>query len=618
MYGYSGKILRVNLTDNKISVEPLLQELVDNYIGGRGFVAKIIYDEVPAKADPLGVENKLVVATGPLTGQPLPGSGRTHFGIISPATGIYGDANMGGHFGPELKYAGYDILVVEGGSSKPVYLYINNDLVELRDATEYWGLGCFEAEERLKKNLGEEFKIALIGPAGEKLVKYACISHDFGRQAGRTGVGAVMGSKMLKAIAVRGTNRIPLANPRQVLEIAHQMYRAIAAKQPEATNWTTYGTAGIVDWSNRMGTFPTRNFQSGYFESADNINGSSIKERIFVNHKGCMGCPIPCGKYSKVSREGRDYYVEGPEYETAAMVGGNCAVPGVEEVAYLNWVMDDLGLDTISTGNVLAFVMECVQRGFLTVEQLGGMLSFGDVNGAARLCKMIAAREGIGDLLAEGVKYVSQKLGPETESFAIHVKGLEISGYEPRSTPANLLAYMTCDIGGHHSRGWAATYDFALGRMELVGKAEKVVELQHIRPAFDNLGVCRLHWVEVDFELDFYPEMLDAVTGKPLTWDDMKKVAERVWNVTRAIALRRVPGFGRKDDMPPSRFFTEKLPDGASKGLGVSLADIETLLNKYYEERGWDYNGVPTAAKLYELGLEYIVKDLAASGIEAN
>lgn len=614
MYGYAGNILRVDLTSRKVSKEPLPQWLVDEYVGGRGFVARIILDEVPPGTDPLGPGNKLVMAAGPLTGLPLPGTGRTHFAILSPATGGYGDSNMGGHFGPELKYAGYDVLIVEGRAEKPSYLFIDDGRVEIRAAEELWGLGAFRTEERLKAEVGEEFKVAVIGPAGENLVKFAAIAHDYGRQAGRTGVGAVMGSKNLKAIAVRGTGAVPLAQPRKLLEISHRVYRDIS-QRPGSAAWTEYGTAGIVPWANGQGVMPTRNFQGGWFDRADQIDGKALREKIFVNHKGCMGCPIPCGKYSRVTLNGNYHYVEGPEYETLSLVGTNCAVDSIEGVAYLNWLLDDLGLDSISGGSLMAFTAECFERGILDEERLGGPVHFGDVNSLGRIAQMIAYRQGIGDLLAEGVRTAARSIGPAAEKLAIQIKGLEVSGYEPRSTPAMLLAYMTCDIGAHHNRSWAVTWDFALGRMEVKGKADKVIDQQHVRPTFDTLGVCRLHWVEVGFELENYPEMLEAVTGRARTWDELKLVGERVWNTTRAIFLLHVPGFGRKDDMPPERFYTEKLPDGPGKGMGVTLDQVEALLDDYYAQRGWDRNGVPTAGKLEQVGLAPLAGRLRGVGV---
>ncbi|MGD9182459.1 MAG: aldehyde ferredoxin oxidoreductase N-terminal domain-containing protein, partial [Desulfobacterales bacterium] len=341
MFGYAGTILRVDLSNAAVQKEPLSDSLVQNFIGGRGFVAKMLYDEIPPGIGPFDSENMLIIATGPLTGHFLPASGKTHFGTKSPATGGYADSNMGGHFGPHLKYAGYDVLVITGKAQRPSYLFINDDTVEIRPAAGFWGQGSLTAEKNFKDHLGDDCQIITIGPAGENLVRYACISHDFGRQAGRTGVGAVMGSKNLKAIAVKGTGSISVADLKAAYAKGKEAYQKVKAK-PGFEGWTPEGTAGITNWTNEVGVFPTRNFQTSHAGHYKNINGKAILDRLKITDKGCFGCPTPCGKYGHTQTPSGSAYVEGPEYETIALFGGNCVLKTIEEVAYANYLCDEL------------------------------------------------------------------------------------------------------------------------------------------------------------------------------------------------------------------------------------------------------------------------------------
>lgn len=624
--GYAGRILRVNLSSGQLKKEPLPEELAEKYLGGRGFVARILYDELPPNVDPLGEENMVVVATGPLTGHFLPGSGKTHFGTKSPASGGYGDSNMGGHFGPALKYAGYDVLVLTGKAAEPSYLLIEDEKVEIRSADAYWGQGAITAERLLKSELGDDFQIITIGPAGEKLVKFACISHDFGRQGGRTGVAAVLGSKNIKAIAVKGTGSIPVFDVERLYQKGKEAYRAIFAK-PGFKGWTPEGTAGITNWVNEVGAFPTRNFQTSYAEHYREINGRAIVEKLKITDKGCFCCPTPCGKYGFAKTKSGSAYVEGPEYESIALLGGSCLLQTIEEVAYANYICDELGLDTISAGGVAAFAIECYEKGILTAEQIGREVSFGDLDSVVYLLKKMAGREGIGDLLAEGVKIASHRLGQGSEEFAIHVKGLEWSGYECRNAPGMMLAYMTADVGAHHNRAWALGHDVGgsgasvhdlitsggtgerMPKAHIKGKSAKVIELQHIRPLFDAMGICRLQWVEIGFEVEHYEEIFYLITGNKKSWDDLLKISERIWHLTRAFSVREIPGFGRSYDYPPARFYREPIPTGPNQGYYLTKEDLDMLLDEYYQARGWDKNGIPTLATLERVGLEDIARD---------
>jgi aldehyde:ferredoxin oxidoreductase len=525
------------------------------------------------------------------------------FAAKSPASGGYGDSNMGGHVAAEMKYAGYDVIILEGAAAKPSYLYIKNDRVEIRDADFLWGKGAIEAETALKQELGEEFQISTIGPAGEKGVVFACVSHDFGRQAGRTGIGAVLGSKKVKAIAIRGTGAIPLADADRAISIGKEMFE-VSFASPQLKEWQRYGTATTVRWANSIGAFPTRNFQTGYMEGYESLSHEVMRQDIVINDKACFVCPMACGKYSHTKKAGYDAYVEGPEYETSALIGGNCGLRDVRDVAYANYVCDELGLDTISTGGAIGFAMECFEKGIITEKDTGGIQPrFGSIDAVVALARKIAHREGIGNVLADGVRKASQRLGGGSERFAIQVKGLEWSGYESRGAPAMMLSYMTADIGSHHNRSWAITYDIAMGRDVMDGKARKVVELQHIRPTFDMLGVCRLPWVELDFDLAWYPKTIGAVSGQALGWDDLMLASERVWNLTRLFSMKHIPGFGRKDDLPPARLYEEPVPDGPTAGRIITREQMDQLLDEYYDLRGWDREGHPTPDKLAQLGL---------------
>ncbi len=611
--GYMGKLLEIDLTERTSSTRSTPEDLKRDYVGGRGFVAKLLWDSVPKGAHPFSPENVVVMAPGPLGGTYLPASGKVHMGTKSPASGGYGDSNMGGMFAPEVKYAGYDGIVIRGKATSPVIVVIDDDKVTVEDAAGVWGKGAITSEAALKKRLGEDFQIAVIGPAGENLVKFACVSHDFGRQAGRTGVGAVMGSKNLKAVAVRGTKSIPLADPEAAIAKGKEMF-AICFSKPGFKTWTPYGTAEVVDWVNKVGAFPTRNFSSSYFEGHKGINGQALIDRIWINDKGCFCCPTPCGKYSKASTALGEILVEGPEYETIALLGGNVALDKIEEVAYANAVADELGLDTISGGNVAGFAIECFLKGLLTEEEVGRKLAWGDLESVVYLLEIIAKREGIGELLSEGVRTAAEKIGGGSQKFAIHVKGLEWSGYESRWSPSMMLSYMTCDVGAHHNRSWAVTYDVAVGRDGLEGRADKAIELQHIRPMFDILGLCRLQWVEIGFELENYGEIFPMITGMEYSLEDLYKVAERVWHLTRAFSAREIEGFGRAYDYPPARFMEEPVPDGPAEGRYIPLDSINILLDDYYAKRGWTAGGIPTTEKLASMNLSFVAEELERAG----
>jgi aldehyde:ferredoxin oxidoreductase len=606
MNGYGGKILRVNLTTGKISKEPTPAQVALDFIGGRGFGAYFLYKEVPQGAEPLGPDNKLIISSGPMSGLMIPGAGKCDFTTKSPLTGGYASASMGGHFTAEIKYAGLDSIILEGISPKPVYLFIDDEKIELRDAAEIWGKGTIEVEKQFKEKFGEEFQIAVIGPGGENVVPYACINHDFGRQAGRGGVGAVMGVKKIKAIVIHGTKSIPVADTQSYRQAGKALYKACKDASFLA-EWTRYGTTVVTSWCDEVGALPTRNFSAGSFEDGKNLYAPVMREKIVITDKGCFGCPSPCGKYSRSKKYGS--YVEGPEYETIGLMGSNLGISDIEAVAQANLLADDAGIDSISAGNAIGWAMECYEKGIFTKADTDGLdLKFGNIEATFDLIGKIARKEGLGALLAEGVKRASKKVGKGTEKFAIHVKGMEQSAYATHNATAMLLAYMTCDVGAHHNRSWAITYDLQVGRDLVVPeKVARVIWLQNFRPMFDVLGGCRLQWVELGIDRDLYVPTLEAVTGVYRTWADFEKVGERIWNLTRVFWARENEGFGREWDMPAPRFYEEAPTSGATKGQITKLEDVNRLLDMYYEQRGWNVDGLPTPERLAELNLSELV-----------
>jgi len=633
LYGYAGTILRVDLSRSRIQKEPLPADMAEKYLGGRGFVARMLFDEISPGVDPDSGDNIFIAAAGPLTGHFLPASGKTHFGTKSPAIGGYADSNMGGHFGPAMKYAGYDVLVLTGKADEPSYLFIEDDRVEIRPAKKYWGQGSLTSERMLKDDLGDDFQVITIGPAGERKVRFACISHDFGRQAGRTGIGLVLGAKNIKAIAVKGTGSLPVFDIEGAYAKGKEAYKKVREK-PGFKGWTPEGTAGLTNWANEVGVFPTRNFQTSHAGHYKNINGKAILDRLKITDKGCFGCPTPCGKYGHTRTKLGTAYVEGPEYETIALFGGNCVLKSIEEVAYANYLCDELGIDTISAGVVAGWTIECYERGILTEKQIGRKVQFSDLESVVYLLEKMALRDGIGDLLAEGVKLASEKVGNGSGDFAVHVKGLEWTGYECRNAPSMMLAYLTSDIGAHHGRAWVLGHDIAGsftsvhdlivagGDKEKQPKglvtekcAEYVIDSQHERPIFDALGTCRLQLMELGFEGEHYSELYSLITGKKKTWVELLAVSEKIWHLTRAFNAREIKGFGRSSDYPPRRLCEDPISTGPNEGYLIPMEDIDFLLDAYYTARGWDKNGIPTEATLVEMGLQDVAESMKRLGL---
>jgi aldehyde:ferredoxin oxidoreductase len=416
-----------------------------------------------------------------------------------------------------------------------------------------------------------------------------------------------MGSKKLKAIVLHGTKSVPVADLEGYRKAGMALYKACKDAEGLA-EWSRYGTTIVTSWCNEVGALPTRNFSAGSFELADNINGQAMRNEIVITDKGCFGCPSPCGKYSNMKRYNTQ--VEGPEYETIGLMGSNLGIGDIQAVAEANRLADDLGIDTISAGSCIGWAMECYEKGILTKADTDGLeLKFGNIDAVFALIKKIAYREGkIGNLLALGVKRAAQQVGKGSEKFAIQVKGMEQSAYATHNATAMLLAYMTCDVGAHHNRSWAITYDLQVGRDKVVPeKVARVIWLQNFRPMFDVMGSCRLQWVELGIDRDLYCPLLEAITGVNRSWQDLEAVGNRIWNLTRMYWVRENDGFGREWDLPAQRFYTEAPKTGATAGQITKFEDVQRLLDMYYDQRGWDTNGLPTQGTLDTLNLTTLV-----------
>ncbi|KJS21563.1 MAG: aldehyde:ferredoxin oxidoreductase [Clostridiaceae bacterium BRH_c20a] len=608
MTSYMGKLLLVNLSEGSagpIEINPQIQEL---FVGGKGFGAKILFDMLPVGCDPLGPENIIMFMPGPLTGTIAPGM-RGCVVTKSPLTGTFVDSYFGGHFAPEIRYAGYDGLVILGKSTKPCYLWIDDDKVEVKSAEHLWGLDTFEVNERIKDELGDKsVKIASIGPAGEKLVKFALISCEYNRHAGRGGTGAVMGSKHLKAIALRGSKVIKVMDQEAFDAAVARAYKELKG-EPAIEGFNIGGTASSIDFANEEHLLPTYNYSQGTFEGADGLNAVAQRKHLWLRDVACAGCPIACSKVGKI-RSGRykGLISDIVEYETAAMVGSNLGIKDTREVIRLVKECDALGLDGISAGGVAGFAIEAFNKRLITLEDTGGLeLSFGNADAVAYLFKIIAKREqGLGDTLARGVKEAAEIIGGGAEDFAVHVKALETPAWGPRSVPAMGLAYATADRGGCHQRAFPILYELggtwkgkSVDRLGLKDKGEIVAYMQNYLAALDTLVKC--DFAQYGIKGDTYCSLLSAATGRGWTIEGLQVMGERVWNLIRQFNARE--GFERKDDTLPKRFMEEPLPSGPNQGHRITQEDLSKMLDDYYKFREWDTNGIPSEEKLQQLGL---------------
>jgi aldehyde:ferredoxin oxidoreductase len=605
---YSGKILQVDLCEKKVHIKALDMEFAKKFLGAKGFGAKLLYDLVGPDIDPFSPKNVILYCTGPLTGTLAP-CNRYCLVTKSPLTGIFSDSYAGGYFGQELKYAGYDILIIMGKAEKPVYLWIDDKDVEIKSAEHLWGLDTFETYNVLKKELGDDtVKISCIGPAGERKVRFALVDCDFHRHAGRCGTGAVMGSKNLKAIAIRGSGEVAVADPKGFKEAVLKAYEEIS-KSEDSKQYSRGGTPSFVHFSNDQGFYPTRNFKDGVFEGAEKISDIGQRENIWLKEYGCFACPIHCSKIGMIRRGPfKGIICDTVEYESTGLLGANCAIDNIESLAYANLLCDKLGLDTISTGNVIGFAMECFEKGILSKKDVDGLpLTFGNWKAQIEMIKKIAYRSGIGDILAEGVMRASKIIGKGAEDLAVHVKGMESPAWGPRGAPGMGLAYATADRGADHQKGWPIQYEVIgsswpfggpLPRFSTQGKAKVLKWEQDHLSALYSLCVC--DFSRSGIKNDTYAMLVSTATGWNIDYMELLRYGERIWNLIRMFNVRE--GIGRKDDNLPKRF-KEPLPSGPAKGHRFTDEDLEKMLNEYYSLRGWDQNGIPTKSKLVELEL---------------
>ena len=615
--GYTGNILRVNLSNEKISIESLDEIFCRRYIGGEGFVAYYLLKELEAGTDPLGPENKLIFANGPLTGFAIPGSARNSVGAKSPLTGGFGTAEVGGYWGVELKHAGFDAIIVEGKAKNPVYLWIHDGEAEIRDANHLWGKVTGEVQEKIHEELNDNnIRVAQIGPGGEKLVRYACIINDLRNAAGRTGMGAVMGSKNLKAIAVRGSQKQEAVDKEKLRAVLKLFNETL---QKRNAGYFEFGTGGgIMEEGASSGNLSFRNFRDGGFTNAIALEPKTIKETLGLEKDGCYACSIRCKKVVKIGDPWNvDSKYGGPEYETLGALGSNCGVDDVKAVCKASEICNKYSLDTISTGVSIGFAMECYEKGILTDKDTDGIkLNFGNAEAMVKMVEMIGKREGLGDLLAEGVKRASDRLKNLSHEFAMHVKGAEIPMHDPRLKQGMGLGYAISPTGAEHMTNFD-DYSFAhrrvmayhgpIGILEPLElddlspkKVRAVAYFTNWRYLFNALLMCYF----VFWRYDHITEIVKSVTGWNTSIWELMKVGERISNMTRVFNNRE--GLTKNDDWLPARFFKPQT-SGALSETTIDQDKLKNAINTYYTMMGWDENGIPTRSKLEELEIDWVV-----------
>lgn len=591
IFGWHGKVLRINLSSEKTASEEIEYEILNGFVGGRGLGVKMLYDELQPGVDPLSPENKLVFAVGPVTGAGAPMSGRHAVVSKSPLTGGVFDSNSGGSLGVELKSTGFDAVVVEGKASSPIYVYVSNGEVEIRDASAAWGKDTQETTRWLLGDASPRARVACIGPAGENLVRIACIVNDYHRAAGRGGLGAVLGSKNVKALVVEGDTKTQVSNELAFTEVTKRIAFLLKKQPLTKDSLPTFGTSVLVNLVNEHGMFPTRNFTEGVFNDAEAISGEKLKERIFLKPYACRSCPVGCGRITSV--EGQE--IGGPEYETLWALGAQCGVNDLENVALANHLCNTLGLDTISMGNAIGCAMDLSARGLIDEE-----IKWGDSKKMVSLVEETAYRRGLGGDLAEGSRALAQKHG--AQELAMQVKGLELPAYDPRGAQGQALAYATSNRGGCHLRAYMIGPE-VLGTPALVDRFKwqakpKLVKLfQDFSAAMDTMIMCRFSSFAIAVE--HYARLLSAVVGVSFDTQRFLQLGERIWTLERLFNARE--GFDHTDDLLPTKFLEHPLQEGGSRGMKVHLSE---MLQSYYRVRGWDKRGNPGTDLLARLGLE--------------
>jgi len=621
--GYADTVLRVDLTNGVVHKETLDEAFARAYVGGRGFTSRLQYDLIRPDADPLGPDNVVIVAPGPLSGTTAPSCGRFTLGGRSPLTGILGDANSGGFFGAVLKRAGYDLIIFEGQSPRPVYLWLNNDQAELRDARHLWGKDTRETSRLIKEEVGKAISTAIIGQAGENLVHFAGLIVDGEHAAARTGLGAVLGSKRLKAIAVRGTKGVPLHDPGAFAELSDELYEILRTDSRSGEELPRYGTTALLDHHTRIGGVNTRNFQTGLFEGKEKIDGDALNLQYLVRATACYRCPCRCDRYSRVTEgefAGTD--VGGPEYSTLVAFGSGCGNDNLASILKANELCNLYGLDTIDTGNIIAWTMELYQRGILTREQADGLeLTWGNYHAILEMVERIAFREGaFAELLAEGILGAAQEIGRGAERYAVHVKGMTPPPLDARAVKVYNFRYAVSTRGADHLR-ISAPGAYGLDSMPIMEAATKLKLWEGIVTIPDLMGLCKFPYsyyaetVERTLHkmLEVVPGLYSAATGFQVTGDDLLLVAERVANVERAHNARL--GLRAEHDTMPPRFTEDPMPEGPAKGNVYDILD--PMKEAWYTVHGWDVEtGLPTREKMESLGLKDIADDLERHGVE--
>jgi aldehyde:ferredoxin oxidoreductase len=614
MYGYTGKILKVNLSDREISSEPLNQEFAKSFLGGGGFAAKLMEIEgMDWSIDPFDPKSLLIFSLGPLTGAPAPFCSRYVVSAKSPLTNLWGEAHASGYWGPELKFAGWDAIVIDGQSERPVYLWIHDDTAEICDARDIWGKDTYETEAFLQKTLERKnVRVASIGQAGEKRSRIASIMNDHGRAAARSGMGGVMGSKNLKAIAVCGTGKPKLAKPEEFKKYVKELTQIIM-KAPAREALRKYGTDGGMMAFHEMGDVPIKNWRVGKWEEGCyEVSGYSMTEKILTDIYTCRMCPIGCGRVVEVKEGPYAMSGKGPEYETVAGFGPLCLNDKIEVVAKANDLSNRFGIDTISTSMVIAFAMECFEKGLITRKDTDGIdLTWGNGDAIIEIVKKMGKREGFGEILADGSFYAAKRIGKGSEDFAIHVKGQELALHDPRAFFSWAVAYATAHRGACHilaptywlERGLTFPelgYDKPLDRFASEGKGTWVKIFQDFFEVLESLVMCKFS-LYANLRGNHILKLLNLTTGWGMNLKEMVQIGERGFNLKRMNNVRL--GVTSIDDTLPKRLLTESLPEGGAKGR---IPPLETMLKEYYLARGWDESGIPTQAKLEELVLGYM------------
>jgi len=615
LYGYAGRILRVNLSNGKTQVTPLSEEYAKKYIGGIGLGMRLLIENSKPGTEPFSPENPLILTTGPFSGTMAPTGGNGHaFVSKSPLTNGVGEAKSHGFFGAELKRAGYDAVIMENASKKPVYLWIDDDSIQLMDAKHLWGKSPQETEETIREELGDYYiRVAAIGMAGEKLSRVACIMNDRTRAAGRTGMGAVMGSKNLKAIAVRGTKDVKVAKPEEFLEFVKMMHERM--KGPATTKYRTLGTPLNVLVHNSLGALPTRNFTNAVFEGAEHVSGEYLNERFIVKINGCSSCAMRCEHIAVVPEGPYKGTTTRVEYEPLWAFGPHCGVDRLDAVIKAMELCNYYGLDSLSTGNIVGFAMDCFEHGILTEKDTDGLdLSFGNAEAIVELVHKIGKREGLGDILAEGVKRAAEKIGKGAEKYANHIKGLEMTGYDIRGLKTAAIGYAVSFRGADHNRHGAYGLDLkgTVDRFKVEkGRAKLVIDIENLYTVIDSLIICKFSRGTYYKGFEDLARYYTLVTGLEMTAEELERTGARINVLGRLFNVRE--GFTRKDDHLPAKVMSTPIPDDTvSKGSYITQKELDFMLDDYYSTRGWTREGVPTIESLKEVGLEdlaYIVKD---------